>query len=518
MEDSTTINGQVRVYQLAKEVRLDSRRLIDLLHRLRIPDIRNHMSWVPIDAAQQVRAIMAGKVPSDPYPPVNSLRHPSKNTRDVQRPDHEASQQLESSMAPKRARTGLADTLDRALSVIASLDNSQVTPGSLINGLSVSRRAIGALEAALKRYEQYPLKRTLSRRGNSALHKLREHHTRLHTSMAQSAQTVHRCLTDHEYPVDVSTWDQWYKAGQMLCNEWAYVEAHPTVVADFTPYCEAAHCKPYKKPMPLAQALLTVLERLNPVNVASPGTSRGSTLLNLHAQQFDVSQMPLFDVWGRALLAWHRKPASDAEWWPPIPSSDPLVLKPHVKTRLMDIYQKSLTALEQNTLTPPLDGGKSPVRYEYLTRLGWRYFHVTAEPRAWGRFHIWTDQGEIEFVVRQYVEPRDDTHLVMLTWTFAVLEGLRCAHTTLTPKDDPHRPIRNASRKHSTLVRGHTMDLRGRKHPSPQQLELARLFRVSVPPGHTFCRPHRRGNKHNVTWHIQWDPKAIIHTLPHIDP
>ncbi|MDA8193365.1 MAG: translation initiation factor IF-2 [Thermaerobacter sp.] len=54
----------MRVYELAKELKLDSRRLIDLLHRLNVDGIKNHMSTVEPDAVQTVRNIMEGKLPA----------------------------------------------------------------------------------------------------------------------------------------------------------------------------------------------------------------------------------------------------------------------------------------------------------------------------------------------------------------------------------------------------------------------------------------------------------------------
>lgn len=56
---------KVRVYELAKELKLDSRRLIDLLHRLHVEGIKNHMSTVEPAAVQTVRDIMEGKLPPE---------------------------------------------------------------------------------------------------------------------------------------------------------------------------------------------------------------------------------------------------------------------------------------------------------------------------------------------------------------------------------------------------------------------------------------------------------------------
>lgn len=59
---------KIRVYELAKELKLDSRRLIDLLHRLKVENIKNHMSTVEPEAVKTVRDIMEGKLPPDPKP------------------------------------------------------------------------------------------------------------------------------------------------------------------------------------------------------------------------------------------------------------------------------------------------------------------------------------------------------------------------------------------------------------------------------------------------------------------
>jgi translation initiation factor IF-2 len=56
------------VYELAKELKLDSRRLIDLLHRLKVENIKNHMSTVEPEAVKTVRDIMEGKLPPEPKP------------------------------------------------------------------------------------------------------------------------------------------------------------------------------------------------------------------------------------------------------------------------------------------------------------------------------------------------------------------------------------------------------------------------------------------------------------------
>ncbi|MCY0882059.1 MAG: translation initiation factor IF-2 [Firmicutes bacterium] len=54
---------KIRVYELAKELKLDSKRLIDLLHRLNVENIKNHMSTVDVEAVHTVRNIMQGKLP-----------------------------------------------------------------------------------------------------------------------------------------------------------------------------------------------------------------------------------------------------------------------------------------------------------------------------------------------------------------------------------------------------------------------------------------------------------------------
>jgi len=56
----------IRVYELAKELKIDSRRLIDLLHRLQVENIRNHMSTVEAEPERVVRDIMQGKLPPAP--------------------------------------------------------------------------------------------------------------------------------------------------------------------------------------------------------------------------------------------------------------------------------------------------------------------------------------------------------------------------------------------------------------------------------------------------------------------
>ncbi len=57
----------MRVYELAKELKMDSRRLLDLLHRLH-EDVKNHMSTLEEPVVQQVRDIVAGKLPVAPPP------------------------------------------------------------------------------------------------------------------------------------------------------------------------------------------------------------------------------------------------------------------------------------------------------------------------------------------------------------------------------------------------------------------------------------------------------------------
>lgn len=72
---------KIRVYELAKELKLDSRRLIDLLHRLNVDGIKNHMSTVEPEAVQTVRDIMVGKLPPASRPtPAPASRPASEPT------------------------------------------------------------------------------------------------------------------------------------------------------------------------------------------------------------------------------------------------------------------------------------------------------------------------------------------------------------------------------------------------------------------------------------------------------
>ncbi len=63
--------GRLRVYELAKQLDLDSRRLIDLLHRLGI-EVRNHMSTLEPDTIQKVTDIVKAP-PKVEEPPQNPL-------------------------------------------------------------------------------------------------------------------------------------------------------------------------------------------------------------------------------------------------------------------------------------------------------------------------------------------------------------------------------------------------------------------------------------------------------------
>ncbi len=67
---------KVRVYELAKELNLDSRRLIDLLHRLHVENIKNHMSTVEPEAIAVVRNIMEGKLPVETPAPAPAAPAP----------------------------------------------------------------------------------------------------------------------------------------------------------------------------------------------------------------------------------------------------------------------------------------------------------------------------------------------------------------------------------------------------------------------------------------------------------
>ncbi len=63
--------GRLRVYELAKQLDLDSRRLIDLLHRLGV-EVRNHMSTLEPDMIQKVTDIVKSP-PKVEEPPQNPL-------------------------------------------------------------------------------------------------------------------------------------------------------------------------------------------------------------------------------------------------------------------------------------------------------------------------------------------------------------------------------------------------------------------------------------------------------------
>ncbi|PSR37629.1 MAG: translation initiation factor IF-2 [Sulfobacillus thermosulfidooxidans] len=75
-----TEKEKVRVYELAKEVKLDSRRLIDLLHRLHVENIKNHMSTVEPEAVQTVKNIMEGKLPPEPKSQEPAVSEPVRKT------------------------------------------------------------------------------------------------------------------------------------------------------------------------------------------------------------------------------------------------------------------------------------------------------------------------------------------------------------------------------------------------------------------------------------------------------
>jgi len=82
-----TETGRLRVYELAKQLDLDSRRLIDLLRRLGI-EVRNHMSTLEPDAIQKVTEIVKAP-PKVEEPPQDPLRasggSPSGGTAPTQR-------------------------------------------------------------------------------------------------------------------------------------------------------------------------------------------------------------------------------------------------------------------------------------------------------------------------------------------------------------------------------------------------------------------------------------------------
>lgn len=77
---------KVRVYELAKELKLDSRRLIDLLHRLKVENIKNHMSTVEPEAVKTVRDIMEGKLPPEPKAEQKPAQSPRPAPVQAERP------------------------------------------------------------------------------------------------------------------------------------------------------------------------------------------------------------------------------------------------------------------------------------------------------------------------------------------------------------------------------------------------------------------------------------------------
>ena len=108
-----TEKEKVRVYELAKEVKLDSRRLIDLLHRLHVENIKNHMSTVEPEAVQTVKDIMEGKLPpeptSTPAPVRKTEARPAQEApvrRGVHTPSEKVQKEPTSQSVTKRPVTG----------------------------------------------------------------------------------------------------------------------------------------------------------------------------------------------------------------------------------------------------------------------------------------------------------------------------------------------------------------------------------------------------------------------------
>lgn len=512
-----SLNGtdsSLKVYELAKELQLDSRRLIDLLRRLHV-DVTNHMSSVPPQAIQVVREIMQGKLPSSGTALEN---FPDGNRHDEKTLDRPVSENLQTLSQAKEILKPSQKTIPRFRSKQPSVKRSSLP------------------------------------------------------SIRQTMQEVKRCLDGKGRSVDASTWMRWYESARTVCNKWALLESTgrtssyvPTWLANSPVFAI------YKNSKHFAKALIRVLD-----NAAPPSEGRGvddrpiPNLLVAQTLKIDVSKTSVHDAWARAVLQYyrmhylnedkslsHRTPEGRQprtlfpDWRLAIMDYPPAQLQPEEKVRLNIMYQKCLGALEHSSHTPPLEGWKSPVEYRYLAHLGWRTYQVTAEYHAWGRFHIWTDHGELDFALSEYIEPGNDNELIVLTWAFSVLEGLRCEHTKFTP--DGYRPRKSLAlhksgthspkahrrfitsihsiRRHAsepqymkarlsrpTLVRGHSVDLKGRGQPKPPALELARLYRVHVAPGHTFRRPHPRGisQKEELQWHISWDTHAVIHELPNI--
>ena len=93
---------KVRVYELAKELKLDSRRLIDLLHRLKVENIKNHMSTVEPEAVKTVRDIMEGKLPPEPKAEQKPAQSPRPAPVQAERPRPSA--------PPRTASSGPAPT------------------------------------------------------------------------------------------------------------------------------------------------------------------------------------------------------------------------------------------------------------------------------------------------------------------------------------------------------------------------------------------------------------------------
>ena len=100
----------MRVYELGKELNLDSRRLIDLLHRLGV-EVKNHMSKLDDPVVQQVRDIVEGKLPEQPPAAKAPARTGQPPARTGQPPARTGQPPARTGQAPARtgqppARTG----------------------------------------------------------------------------------------------------------------------------------------------------------------------------------------------------------------------------------------------------------------------------------------------------------------------------------------------------------------------------------------------------------------------------
>ena len=651
MANNESVTKRVAVYELAKELKLDSRRLIDLLHRLQVEGIRNHMSPVPLEAVEAVRRIMQGGLPplkvkkrqndapASVHRPIK-LKSLRKTVNALEMVLHQLGKTLRQDQLCFLNKLNVScRTVDGIVSMYTSnpsqdgpvlwnrmlslrdlfvdqrkkLESEWLFPPitsaeTLLSSLSEisGLQRLEYIGEIRKVFEQLsdrfnclrdmsggdPLKvkiRALLRNLREILDQLEPHHRLApYVPLILTASTVQDCLqlTDTSPLLRETLWNAYYEAGRVYCDAWAGLERRHKIdallattsddswVDSSTISAMSAIQQTYEHPSLLAQAAIDILDTsAPPIELLEFPAQIGlsSDLFTKAALAIPVETLPFENQWDRAVLArfrmrYYGRPSVASRSTQPEPRYNQRVmsdlrvamehyqspvLQPEERAHLNDVYHKSLVALEHSTKTPPLEGWRSPIVYSYLGNLGWLSYQVTAEHHAWGRFHIWTDHGELDFVLNEYIEPRNDNELIVLTWAFSVLEGLRCEHTKLTPEGyRPHRRklqlhkigthspkarhrFKNSSRpmlRHAnesrymkahlsspTLVRGHTMDLKGLKHPKPRQLELAQLYRIHVEPGHTFCRPHIRGaTKPGLQWHISWDTNAIIHELPDI--